>query len=133
MELTLQTGRIEDLDTPEAHLKFIRAQWGDFAAFSYKKYLLEGRGAVVFDLKNPFRSEVGFEIRTHYIAERSSQLAKLGGWPSDEIKNVIAEYDPEQDVVFLFLRLNGDVFHYNVTDQLTPMKAFHTRSSHAHH
>jgi hypothetical protein len=132
MGFTLQTGRIEDLDTPEAHLKLIRAQWSDLAAFSYQNYLSTGRGAVVFDLRNPSRSEAGFEIRTRYIAERSAQLAKLGGWPSDEIENVIADYDPKQDVVFLFLRLNGDVFHYNVTDELTPMKAFHTRSSHAH-
>jgi hypothetical protein len=132
MGFTLQTGRIEDLDTPEAHLKLIRAQWSDLAAFSYQNYLSAGRGAVVFDLRNPSRSEAGFDIRTRYIAERSAQLAKLGGWPSDEIENVIADYDPKQDVVFLFLRLNGDVFHYNVTDELTPMKAFHTRSSHAH-
>jgi len=132
MGLTLQAGRIELLDTPEAHLKFIRAQWSDLAAFSYQNYLAAGRGAVVFDLRNPSRSEAGFEIHTRYIAEGSAQLAKLGGWPSEEIKNVIADYDPEQDVVFLFLRLNGDVFHYNVTDELTPMKAFHTRSSHEH-
>ena len=129
MGLTLQTGRIEDLDTPEAHIKFIRVQWRDFAAFSYQNYLSAGRGAVVFDLRNPSRSEAGFEIRTRYIAERSAQLAKLGGWPSEEIKNVIADYDPEQDVVFLFLRLDEDVFHYNVTDELTPLKAFHARPS----
>lgn len=123
MGLTISTGRIEDFDTPEAHLKFIKSQWREFAAFAFRKYLAEGRGAIVFDLRNASRSGEKLQVRTYYVADASRQLAKLGGWPSDEIKEVVSEYDPEQDVVFIFLRLNDDVFHYNVTDELAPPKA----------
>lgn len=127
MGLTLPSGRIEDLDTPEAHLQFIGSQWRDFATFAFQKYLSEGRGAVVIDLRNASKSGENLQIRTYYVADASERLAKLGGWPSDEIKEVIADYDPEQDVVFIFLRLDGDVFHYNVNDELTPPKAYEAR------
>lgn len=123
MGLTLPTGRIEDLDTPEGHLQFIGSQWRDFAAFAFQRYLSEGRGAVVIDLRNASKSGENLQIRTYYVADASERLAKLGGWPRDEIKEVIADYDPEQDVVFVFLRLDGDVFYYNVNDELTPPKA----------
>jgi hypothetical protein len=127
MAFTLPSGRLEDLDTPKAHLNFIKSQWRDFAAFAFQKYLSEGRGAVVFDLRNPSRSIEKIEIRTYYVAESSDQLARLEGWPSEEIQGVISDYDPQQDVVFLFLRLNGEVFHYTVTDDLTPPKAWQAR------
>ena|ERR1700686_4941450 len=129
MGLTLTSGQIGDLDTPEAHLKFIGSQWGDFAAFAFKKYLSVGRGAVVIDLRNAAKFGENLQIRTYYMADASERLARLGGWPSDEIKEVIADYDPEQDVVFIFLRLNGDVFHYNVNDELTPAKAYEARGT----
>ena|SRR5437660_11312055 len=129
MGLTLSSGRIEDLDTPEAHLKFIGSQWRDFAAFAFQKYLSEGRGAVVIDLRNASKSGDSLQIRTYYVADASERLASLVGWPSDEIKEAISDYDPEQDVVFIFLRLNGDVFHYNVNDELTPRKAYEARST----
>jgi hypothetical protein len=127
MGLTLRSGRIEDLDTPEAHIKFIGSQWRDFAAFAFQKYLSEGRGAIVVDLRSASKSAENLRIRTVYVADSSERLAKLGGWPSDEIKEVVADYDPEQDVVFIFLRLDGDVFHYNVNDEPTPIKAYETR------
>ena len=127
MGLTLPSGQIEDLDTPEGHVRFIRSQWSDFAAFAFQKYRSEGRGAVVIDLRNASKTGQGLQVRTHYVAEASERLAKLGGWPSDEIKEVIADYDPAQDVLFLFLRLNGDVLHYNVTDDITPQRAYEAR------
>jgi hypothetical protein len=127
MGLTLSSGRVEDLDTPEAHLKFIGSQWRDFAAFAFQRYLSEGRGAVVIDLRNASKTGQNLQIRTYYVADAGERLAKLGGWPSDEIKEVIADYDPEMDIVFIFLRLNGDVFHYNVNDEPTPLKAYEAR------
>lgn len=62
------------------------------------------------------------------MAEGSRRLANRGGWPNEEISDVIREYDPEQDVVLIFLRLDGDVFHYNVSDELTPPLAYKTKS-----
>jgi hypothetical protein len=117
------TGRIEDLDTPDAHITFIRSQWRDFARFAWEKYLSEGRGAVVIDLRNAAMTGQHLHVPSYYVAESSEGLTKRGGWPSAEVEEVIGEYDPEQDVVFIFLRLDGDAFHYNVSDELTPPRA----------
>ena len=123
MGFTLQSGRIEDLDTPEAHLAFIRSQWRDFAAFAWEKYTNEGRGGIVIDLRKAAKSSRDLQVPTFYVANGSERLEKLGGWPDQEIAMSIEDYDPEQDVVFIFLRLNGDVYHYNVSDELTPPMA----------
>jgi hypothetical protein len=124
MSLTLSSGRMEDLDTPRGHLAFIQSQWRDFAAFAFEKFLSQGRGAVVVDLKSAEKLDDNLRVPTHYIADRSESLRKLGGWPSDEIEEIVQSYNPEQDVVFLFLRLDGDVFHYNVSDDVSPPEAY---------
>ena len=120
MGLTVPSGRVEDLDTPDAHIAFIRSQWRDFAGFAWRKYLAEGRGAIVVNLRNASKSADNLNVPTYYVAQASERLANLGGWPGEEISDVITDYDPEQDVVFIFLRLDGDVFYYNVSDELTP-------------
>jgi hypothetical protein len=127
MSLTLSSGRIEDLDTPQGHIAFIRSQWREFAAFAFEKFLSQGRGAVVIDLKNADKLDDNLRVPTHYVVDRSEPLRKLGGWPSDEIEEIVQTYNPEQDVVFLFLRLDGDVFHYNVSDDLTPPEAYSSK------
>jgi len=124
MAFTLESGRIEDLDTPEAHLAFIRSQWRDFAAFAWEKYTIEGRGGIVVDLRKASKTSQNLQVPTFYVANGSERLEKLGGWPDEEIANSIKSYDPEQDVIFIFLRLNGDVYNYNASDELTPPKAF---------
>jgi hypothetical protein len=124
MGVTLQSGRIEDLDTADAHITFIRSQWRDFAAFSWGKYLSEGRGAVVIDLLKSSKEGGNLNVPTYYVADGSERLSKRGGWPNKEIAELVAEYDPEQDVVFIFLRLDGDLFHYNASDELTPPQAY---------
>jgi hypothetical protein len=128
MRPTPPSGRVEDLDTAEAHITFIRSQWPDLAAFAWRKYLTEGRGAIVVNLRNASKSAGHLHVPTYYVAECSQRLTNLGGWPNEEISDVIREYDPEQDVVLIFLRLDGDVFHYNVSDELTPPRAYKTKS-----
>ena len=127
MVFTLPSGRIEDLDTPDAHVTFIRSQWRDFAAFAWGKFLSEGRGAVVVDLLKASKSGGNLQVPTYYVADESERLSRRGGWPNAEIAEVVKEYDPEQDVVFVFLRLDGDVFHYNASDELTPPRAYQIR------
>lgn len=128
---TIPSGRIEELDTPMGHIAFIRAQWRDFAAFAWEKYSSEGRGAVVVDLRNASKSGANLRVPTYYVADGSERLAIRGGWPSKEIAEVIKEYDPEQDVVFIFLRLDGCVFHYNASDELRPPEAHAARPEQA--
>jgi len=124
MGFTLQSGRIEDLDTPEAHLALIRSQWCDFAAFAWEKYTSEGRGGIVVDLRKASKSPQNLQVPTFYVANGSARLEKLGGWPDEEIAAAVNDYDPQQDVVFIVLRLNGDVLSYNASDELTPPMAF---------
>jgi hypothetical protein len=116
--------QIRMIDSADGHQTMIRMQWRDFAAFAWRQYLARGRGAVVVDLKRAGeRNASTAQIPTYYVAESSEQLLKRGGWPSDEVEGVIRDYDPKQDVIFLFIRLDGEVFHYNVSDDIAPPDA----------
>jgi hypothetical protein len=115
------------MDTPDEHVTFMRSQWAAFAAFAWEKYLSEGRGAIVVDLRRASKGGPTINVPSYYVGERSEGLRKRGGWPNREVAEAIEEYDPEQDVVFIFLRLDGDVFHYNVSDELTPPAAYESR------
>jgi hypothetical protein len=126
---SLPPKKLESLDTPDEHLTFMRSQWREFAAFAWEKYLSEGRGAVVIDLMRASRNEGRFQVPTFYLAAGSEKLHARGGWPSAEVAEVIREYDPEQDVVFIFLRLDGDAIHYNASDEVTPARAYRSKRS----
>jgi len=119
--------QILELDTPDQHGTFIRMQWPSFAAFAWEKYKSEGRGAIVVDLRHATMEGAAINVPTVYVAEGSDKLARRGGWPGEEVAEIIRDYDPAQDVIFIFLRLDGDVFHYNVTDELTPPLAYEAR------
>jgi hypothetical protein len=110
-------------DTPEGHQKMLRSEWREFAAFAWGKYLSEGRGAVVVNFRRGKQSGSRLQIPTSYVADESPRLAKLGGWPGEDIAQIVRQYDPQQEVLFLFLRLDGEVFHYLVSDELTPPQA----------
>jgi len=119
--------KIKAMDTPDEHLTFIRSQWPAFAAFAWEKYLTEGRGAIIVDLRNASTDGPRAGVPTYYVAEGSERLRERGGWPSAEVAEVIEDYDPEQDAILIFLRLDGDAFHYNVSDELTPPAAYERR------
>ena len=75
MGLILPAGRVQELDKPEAHLAFIRSQWRDFAAFAWEKYLAQGRGAIVVDLRSASKSGESVHVPSYYVADGSEQLA----------------------------------------------------------
>ena len=75
------------------------------------------------DLRNAEKSIGNLHVPTFYVSDGSERLSARGGWPNAEIENVIKEYDPKLDVVFLVLRLDGDVFHYNASDEPPPPEA----------
>ena len=83
--------QLESFDTPDEHLTFMGSQWRKFAAFAWEKYLSEGRGAVVIDLKRASRNEGRFQVPTFYLAEGSEKLHARGGWPNAEVAEVIRE------------------------------------------
>lgn len=115
--------RIKAMDTPDGHQTLIRAQWRDFASFAWRRYLSEGRGAIVIDMSRGAEEGAHFQVPSYYVAERGEKLARLGGWPNEEVAEVVREYDPEQDVVFIFLTLKGEALYYLVSDELTPPEA----------
>jgi hypothetical protein len=116
--------RIKAIDTPDGHQTLIRAQWRDFASFAWKHYLSEGRGAIVIDMSRAGEEGAGFQVPSYYVADQSDKLARRGGWPSREVAEVVREYDPELDVVFIFQTMEGDWLYYLVSDELTPPEAY---------
>jgi hypothetical protein len=129
MAQTKPPKEIKAMDTPDEHVTFMRSQWATFAAYAWEKYVSEGRGAIVIDLRNASRDGPMINVPSYYVAQASERLSSRGGWPNTEVAEVIEDYDPEQDVVFIFLRLDGDVFHYNVSDELTPPAAYESKRS----
>lgn len=116
----MQPDEMASLDTPEGHQKIMRAQWKEFAAFAWNKYLAEGRGALVIDLRRASKEASGLRVPTFYVADASPSLAARGGWPDEEAARAVADYDPREEVVFIFLRPGGDVFHYIASDDPAP-------------
>jgi hypothetical protein len=114
---------IEKIDTPEGHQRFLRSEWRGLAAFAWSKYQAEGRGAVVIDLRRASKADAAFQIPTYYVADQSEMLAKRGGWPDAEIAEAVSSYIPDEEVVFLFLRLEGEIFHYVASDDPSPATA----------
>jgi len=55
--------RIKAIDTADGHQTLIRAQWKDFASFAWKRYLSEGRGAIVIDMTALSKKARAFRCR----------------------------------------------------------------------
>jgi hypothetical protein len=119
--------KLADMDTPDMHETFLRGQWKDFTRFAYAHYLKEGRGAILIDLKHATINAGGLQLPSYYVAEGGERLAKLGGWPSQEIAEAVTSYDPELDLIFLVWRLDDEIIYYIATDELTPKKAYESR------
>jgi hypothetical protein len=124
MNSTHSSSDFRSLDTPYGHMALMRDRWTEFAAFAWEKYISAGRGALVIDLKNASKTGSAVNVPAFYVARDSEKLAKRGGWPNEEIAEAVDEYDPEQDVVFIFLRFDGDAFHYNASDDPSPTEAY---------
>ena len=77
----------------------------------------------MIDMSRAAKEGSGFQVPSYYVADQSEKLSSRGGWPSDEVAEVVRDYDPEQDVVFIFLTLGGEAIYYLVSDELTPPEA----------
>lgn len=61
----------------------------------------------------------------YYVAD--GQIQQIGiGWPIPEATRVVQQYDPEREVVFIFLREDGGISSYRikVPGALTPPEAY---------
>lgn len=114
-----------DFNSPEGREQFIRECWDDSAARAYAGYLSEGRGALMFSL--PEANDEGF-IPGAYVSEGSEIHTKLGGWPCNEAAEMVANYDPETQLVFMIIQPDFAVDCYLADFEPSPLEAF--QSSH---
>jgi hypothetical protein len=91
---------------------WVRQNWVSFARLAYGQYIEKGRGAIFINLAEAVIDNDGIYFEPVYIADNSKELEARGGWPEDEANrtvNLIATYDPEQVMVFIFTRKGGRV------------------------
>jgi len=74
-------------------LDWIEACWTELATFAWQRYVAEGRGIVLLD--GDWSGEV-------FVAYQTPQTAAKAGssWP-DDLVNVVRDYTPATDIVFL--------------------------------
>ena len=120
----------EDLPTGdesrESHVEFIRINWPMAAAFAWQQYRKQGRGCLVVDVAKaqdppPGESHLFGETPGAYVPYK---VARITG--DDDVKRMIKEYNPRQEVVFVFLRKDGGVSSYrlHIRYQPSPPEAY---------
>ena len=86
------------------------------------------------DLDQSVPAGAGFDglvIPSAYIAEESEALSEMGGWPNPEVAWMVRRYNPEQEVIFLFIGPNDQREFERVACQqgLTPPQAAELRDT----
>lgn len=92
--------------------EWVRQNWVLFAQMAYGTYIEKGRGAIFINLDEAVIDNNGIYFEPAYIADNSKELEARGGWPdndSNKTANLIATYNPEQVMVFIFTRKGGRV------------------------
>jgi hypothetical protein len=91
------------------------------STFAVIRYDSDGRGAVVADesVELPTARGPRLGTRLSYLVESSSLFAAIGGWPSDDVRQSVAEYDPESEFVLILTTEVGAGF----VDYLLPLCA----------
>ena len=122
--------RAEDLPTGresrESHVEFIRINWPVAAAFAWQQYRKQGRGCMVVDVAKaedppPGASHLFGETSGAYVPYR---VVRVTG--DADVKRMVKEYNPRQEVVFVFLRKDGGVSSYRLQmrNQPSPPEAY---------
>jgi hypothetical protein len=86
---------------------WVRQNWVLFARMAYGEYTNSGRGAIFINLAEAVIDDDGIYFEPVYVADNSTELEARGGWPDDRTANLIATYDPERVMVFIFTREAG--------------------------
>lgn len=115
---------------PEEIAGLILRHWEPWAAFAYSSFLAKGRGVLRIEIQ-----EVDGFIEPHvnlfYI---SSDLAEeVGGWPDENIKQFVDDYDPGEEIVIGILHTEFSpslqaVRVLTPSDAKTPREAFETEA-----
>ena len=133
------TGKINPADLPtgdesrESHTAFIVLNWDLAAAAAWKGYLKQGRGAMVIDVNRAKDPPPGTpyyfgETPGAFISQRMARRLG-GGWDWPDFERMVRQYDPNTEVVFMFLRADGGSSGYrvNLPGRMTPPAAYAAR------
>jgi hypothetical protein len=73
------------------------------STFAVIRYDSDGRGAVVADesVELPTARGPRLGTRLSYLHEGSNLLTAIGGWPSADVRENVAGYDPEAEFVLI--------------------------------
>lgn len=91
---------------------WVRQNWVLFARIAYGQYVEKGRGAIFINLAEAVIDNDGIYFEPIYIADNSKELEARGGWPEadgNRTVNLVATYNPEQVLVFIFTRKGGRI------------------------
>jgi len=108
----------------EAQLSFIRERWDALAALAWERYEAEGRGVVILRV---ISTQGAGKTEAVYVSARSLQAQGMP-WPDPETERLVAEYQPEQEIVIAVERENGGNSTYRLATHPSPPEAFRRRA-----
>lgn len=121
--------RVEELDNPQGYGRIAGGSRKDFAARAWEGYLHYGRGALVIKMakvQEVKRSPGYYSVSSEYAPEGSELLAEVGLWPDERLAKILREYNPEREVVLVFVSLKGVANCYTLLlpESISPQEAY---------
>lgn len=93
------------------HLKFIMANWAQFAIASFKGYRGKGRGMLALYDEDFLGKPLGVftKYRMVYVAEGSEAFKLAGGeWSGEKERKWVKSYNPSTTVLFTVFRASDE-------------------------
>jgi hypothetical protein len=89
--------------------EFLATHCEQHAAVAWDGYMQKGRGVLVLNLAQAKLGVMGGEwaIPIEYIAEYDPVVDERGGWPVEQVPDVIRRYDPQTEIVVLVIERDG--------------------------
>ena len=99
-------GQKSECTNDEAMINLIYPNWETIAAVAYDCYLHSGRGVITMSEMEGLSGMPDVE----FLPESDRETFEAGGWLNNEVTHQMREYDPQNEVIILVLRLSGEVF-----------------------
>lgn len=101
------------LDDQQLQREFIERNWSKFVYLSQEGYKAEGRGAVL--VHAGWATGHGKDNQpAMYLGERNARSTRLG-WPDEKAAEMVRSYDPQSQMVVIFVDKNNDIFCHKLT------------------
>ena len=113
-------------DTRTQHKKYLAQIWRIAAPLAYQMSCEQGRGAVViFERKPQSLSAPLDDVPMHICCLAIQELSqRLGVEMHPDTQRILTEYDPELEVVFIIIGLDGGEHTYRLASSATPKRLF---------